>query len=188
MIGLFLLAPFFLIIAICIKLDSEGPVFFLQERVGRFGVPFRIIKFRTMFHRRDGLGFSLTVGTDSRITRVGKWLRGSKCDELPQLINVLLGQMSIVGPRPELAKYVRFYPAELAQAILSVRPGITDQAAIEYSDESSLLAGAPDPESYYVSQILPRKIRMYADYARENGFATDFMLIIKTLKKLLLKS
>ena len=134
-IGLLLLAPLLLLIALLIKLDSPGPVMFRQERVGRFGKPFRIHKFRTMRHEPAGQGLQITVGADRRITRVGGFLRASKLDELPQLLDVWLGDMSLVGPRPEVPRYVAHYPAELREKVLSVRPGITDIASIEYRDE-----------------------------------------------------
>ncbi len=130
-IGLLALAPLLLLIALAIKLDSSGPVFFRQERVGRFGKPFRIHKFRTMRHEPAGQGMQITVGVDSRITRVGHFLRGSKLDELPQLIDVWAGTMSLVGPRPEVPRYVAHYPAAMREKVLSVRPGITDMASIE---------------------------------------------------------
>lgn len=187
-IALALLAPIFLLIGVCIRADSPGPVFFTQPRVGRHGVPFTIFKFRTMVDRPAARGLGITVGADPRITRVGAWLRRTKLDELPQLLNVLVGHMSIVGPRPELARYVDLYPQDLARKILSVRPGITDEAAIEFSDEASLLAQAADPESFYISEVLPQKVRLYAKYAQNHGLVTDFVLIFKTLRKLILTS
>ena len=145
-LGLLALGPALLLIALLVKLDSPGPVFFRQERVGRHGRPFRIHKFRTMRHEPAGLGLQITVGQDARITRVGRFLRASKLDELPQLIDVWTGTMSLVGPRPEVPRYVAHYPSALRDKVLSVRPGITDIASIEYRDESAVLGGARDPE------------------------------------------
>jgi lipopolysaccharide/colanic/teichoic acid biosynthesis glycosyltransferase len=149
-----------LLVALWIKLDSPGPVFFRQERIGRFGVPFRIHKFRTMTH--GAVGAQITVGADARITRAGAWLRRTKLDELPQLIDVLRGAMSLVGPRPEVPRYVAMYPQGLRDKVLSVRPGITDVASLEYRDEGELLARAADPEREYVSVVMPAKLKLAA--------------------------
>jgi lipopolysaccharide/colanic/teichoic acid biosynthesis glycosyltransferase len=184
-LGLVLLAPLMLAIALWIRLDSPGPVFYRQERVGRFGVPFRIHKFRTMTHdpRRDGP--QITVGADGRITRAGAWLRRAKLDELPQLIDVLLGRMSLVGPRPEVPRYVAIYPAELRDKVLSVRPGITDLASIQFRNESALLARAADPEREYREVVMPAKLRLAAEYVDRATLATDLRVIGRTLKALL---
>jgi lipopolysaccharide/colanic/teichoic acid biosynthesis glycosyltransferase len=179
--GLLLLAPFFGLAALAIKLDSSGPVFFRQQRVGRHGVPFRIHKFRTMRHAPADAGPEITVGADARITRVGAWLRRHKLDELPQLIDVLRGTMSIVGPRPEVPRYVALYPAALRDKLLSVRPGITDLASIEFRRESELLASAPDPERAYVEQVLPEKLRLAAAYVDGASLRGDLRLIARTL-------
>ena len=181
--GLLLLSPLMALIALAIKVDSPGPVFFRQERVGRGGRPFRIHKFRTMVQRpADGL--QLTVGDDARVTRVGRWLRGHRFDELPQLIDVLLGDMSIVGPRPEVPRYVALYPAEARAKVLSVRPGITDPAALAFRNEAQQLARAADPEREYVEVIMPAKLRHAIDYAERASLWTDLCLIGRTLKVL----
>lgn len=179
--GLALLAPLLLLIALIIRLESPGPVFFRQERVGRFGKHFRIHKFRTMCRDAAALGPQITAGGDRRITRVGAVLRKYKLDELPQLLDVLWGDMSLVGPRPEVPHYVQYYPAEVRELVFSVRPGITDQASILFSNEAQLLAEADDAERQYIEQILPQKWRLYERYVREQSFFGDIMLIGKTL-------
>ena len=183
-LGLLLLSPLFLVVAVWIQLDSPGPVFFRQERVGRGAVPFRIHKFRTMRSDAPEHGPAITVGDDVRITRAGAFLRRSKIDELPQLIDVLRGDMSLVGPRPEVPRYVETYPPALRDKILSVRPGITDLASIEYRDESSLLAKAADPEREYREVVLPAKLRIAAEYVEHATLATDLHVIGRTLKAL----
>jgi lipopolysaccharide/colanic/teichoic acid biosynthesis glycosyltransferase len=183
-LGLVLLAPLLLGIALWIKLDSRGPVFFRQQRVGRRGVPFRIHKFRTMVADAPALGAPITVGADPRITRAGRFLRRAKLDELPQLIDVLVGTMSLVGPRPELPRYVALYPAELRDKVLSVRPGITDPASIEYRDEAALLACAADPERAYVEQVLPAKLRCSVRYVEQQSMRGDMRLIGATVSAL----
>jgi lipopolysaccharide/colanic/teichoic acid biosynthesis glycosyltransferase len=185
--GLLLLSPLLLGIALWIKLDSPGPVFFRQLRVGRLGVPFRIHKFRSMTEGAPLAGPELTVGADPRITRAGHVLRRAKLDELPQLIDVLLGTMSLVGPRPEVPRYVAMYPADLREKILSVRPGITDLASIEYRDESALLARADDPERVYVEQVMPAKLRYAAQYVDRMSLLNDVRLIGATLRSLWLR-
>ena len=185
--GLVLLSPLLLGIALWIKLDSPGPVFFRQLRVGRFGVPFRIHKFRSMTEGAPLAGPELTVGADPRITRAGHVLRRAKLDELPQLIDVLLGTMSLVGPRPEVPRYVAMYPAELREKVLSVRPGITDLASIEYRDESTLLARVADPERVYVEQVMPAKLRYAAQYVDRMSLLNDVRLIGATLRSLWLR-
>lgn len=179
--GLLVLAPSLLLIALLIKLDSPGPVFFRQERVGRHGRPFRIHKFRTMRHEPLQQGRQITVGADERITRVGSVLRRSKLDELPQLIDVWMGTMSLVGPRPEVPRYVAHYPAALREKILSVRPGITDLASIEYRDESALLARAADPEQAYLQEVLPHKLALAAQYVDRASVWTDVRVILRTV-------
>ena len=181
-LGLLLLGPALLLIALLIKLDSSGPVFFRQERVGRFGKPFRIHKFRTMRHHNGAPGLQITVGADARITRVGGVLRGSKLDELPQLIDVWVGTMSLVGPRPEVPRYVAHYPAALRDKVLSVRPGITDIASIEYRDESAVLALAADPEQAYIHEVLPHKLALAASYVDQASVWMDVKLICRTIK------
>lgn len=183
--GLLLLAPLLLLIAVAIKLDSPGPVFFRQARVGRHGQVFRIFKFRTMRQQESENGPQLTVANDPRITRVGAWLRRSKLDELAQLIDVLRGTMSLVGPRPEVPRYVALYPAELRNKVLSVRPGITDPASIAYRDEARLLRAAADPQREYIDVIMPAKLRHAEQYVDNMSMATDLRLIFTTLKALL---
>lgn len=178
--GLVLLAPFFLAAAIAIRLDSAGPVFYRQERVGLRGRRFRIHKFRTMF-ADGGAGAPLTVGEDGRVTRVGRVLRRYKLDELAQLIDVVKGDMSLVGPRPEVPKYVAQYSARDREIVLSVRPGITDFASIRYRNESEVLARYPDPETAYLRRILPRKLRYYRFYVRRRTLLLDLALIAMTL-------
>ena len=182
-IGLLLLAPVLLGIAVWIKRDSPGPVFFRQERIGRHGQPFRIYKFRSM--RQDNAGLQITVGEDARITRSGRFIRAYKLDELPQLINVLRGDMSVVGPRPEVPRYVALYPAEVRAEVLSVRPGITDLASVQYRSESTLLAQSSNPEQTYVDTILPAKLALCRQYVRERSFWLDLRIIGMTLGILL---
>lgn len=182
---LVLAAPLMLAIAAWIKLDSRGPVLFRQDRVGRHGRVFRIHKFRTMRHDPSDRGPLITVGGDARITRVGQLLRGSKLDELPQLIDVLQGTMSLVGPRPEVPRYLPFYPPALRDKILSVRPGITDLASIEYRRESELLASADDPERAYVEQVLPEKLRYAEQYVDCASLWMDIRLLCRTLRAVL---
>lgn len=177
-LGLVLLAPTLLFAAVWVRLDSPGPVLFRQTRVGRFGVPFTIHKFRTM---RVEPGAAITVGEDPRITRSGRFLRQTKLDELPQLWDVLRGAMSLVGPRPELPHYVALYPADLRERVLAVRPGITDPASLAFSHEAELLAAAADPEREYREVILPAKLRLSAEYAARANLATDLRLILATL-------
>jgi lipopolysaccharide/colanic/teichoic acid biosynthesis glycosyltransferase len=181
--GLLVLAPLLLAIGVWIGLDSPGPALFRQRRIGRHGVPFDIVKFRTMAERHDG-GRPLTVGQDPRITRAGRWLRRSKIDELPQLLNVLDGTMSLVGPRPEVPRYVDYYPPDVRRTVLSVAPGITDLAAILYKDESEILGRAHDPEQAYVQTILPVKLAYYQRYVRERSFWLDLRIIARTLAAL----
>jgi lipopolysaccharide/colanic/teichoic acid biosynthesis glycosyltransferase len=185
--GLLLLAPLLLAIALWIKIDSPGPVFFRQQRVGRFGALFRIHKFRSMREDAPLNGPQITVGADPRITRAGRVLRRAKLDELPQLLDVLAGTMSLVGPRPEVPRFVAMYPAELRDKILSVRPGITDPASIEYRDEGALLARAADPERVYIEQVMPEKLRRAARYVDRMSLLNDLRLIGATLRSLWLR-
>lgn len=184
-LGMAVLLPAFLFVALAIKLDSPGPVFYRQERVGRAGRPFRIHKFRTMRADADRVGGLLTVGKDARITRVGAFLRAHRLDELPQLIDVLLGHMSLVGPRPEVPRYVALYPAGLREQVLSVRPGITDPASLAYRNEAAQLAAAADPEREYIDVILPAKLAASAAYAAKASLWTDLAVLARTLKVLL---
>lgn len=178
-LALVLLAPVLLFVALWVKLDSNGPVFYRQERVGRHGVPFRIHKFRTMRHAAGGL--PLTVGADPRITRAGAFLRRTRLDELPQFIDVLLGRMSLVGPRPEVPRYVAHYPPALRERALAVRPGLTDPASLAYIDEASLLAAAVDPEREYIERILPAKVARAAAYAESATLLSDVAVLWRTL-------
>ncbi|MGM9484143.1 sugar transferase [Roseateles sp. NT4] len=181
-LGLLVLAPVLLLAAAWVKLDSPGPALFRQIRVGRFGVPFSIHKFRTM---RVEPGAAITVGADPRITRSGHFLRQTKLDELPQLWDVLRGAMSLVGPRPELPRYVELYPAELRERVLAVRPGITDPASLAFSHEAELLAAAADPEREYREVVMPAKLKLSADYAAQASLATDLRLILATLARVI---
>ncbi|MDO4796149.1 MAG: sugar transferase [Brachymonas sp.] len=178
-VGLLLLSPLLLVLALWVKLDSPGPVFFRQERVGRQGRLFRIYKFRSM--RADHAGPPITVGDDARITRSGRFIRACKFDELPQLINVLLGDMSLVGPRPEVPRYVALYPADVRDEVLSVRPGITDWASVQYRSESALLAASSDPQATYIHVILPAKLALCQRYVRERSLGLDLRIIAQTL-------
>ena len=178
--GLVLLAPLLLLIALWIRLDSPGPVFFRQQRVGRHGVLFSIFKFRTMAHQPDGAR-QLTVGHDRRITHAGQLLRRYKLDELAQLLNVAGGSMSLVGPRPEVPRYVACYPPQVRAVVLSVAPGITDWASILYKQESEILGRAADPEQAYIDTILPVKLEYYMRYVRERSFWLDLRIIFRTL-------
>lgn len=167
-----------LLIAAWVRLDSPGPALFRQQRVGQGGRLFTIHKFRTM--RADGGGLGLTVGTDARITRAGRWLRRLKLDELPQLWDVLRGAMSLVGPRPDLPEYVARYPEPLRSQLLAVRPGITDPASLAFRDEAERLAAAADPEREYLENILPAKLRLSAEYAARATLGSDLRLMLRT--------
>nr|MBK9650426.1 sugar transferase [Bacteroidota bacterium] len=181
--ALLILLPFFVAIAVKIKLNSAGPIFYLQKRVGKNNKDFSIFKFRTMKQNADKAGL-LTVGmNDSRITTVGIVLRKYKLDELPQLLNVLIGDMSIVGPRPEVRKYVNMYNAEQLK-VLTVKPGITDYASILYSHENELLAKAADPEKEYIENIMPHKLQLNGEYIRTHNFLVDLKIIAKTVAKI----
>ena len=181
-VGLVVLSPVFLVVAILIAAQDRGPVFFRQERVGRYGRPFRIHKFRTM--RVANAGALITSADDNRITRVGAFLRTTKLDELPQLIDVLAGDMSVVGPRPEVPRYVAMWGDDARAEILSVRPGISDPAAIAFRNEQDELAAADDPERHYVEVILPQKVAMYLDYVRTRSFVGDLRVIFGTLAEI----
>ncbi len=183
-VGLLILSPVYVLLAILILLDSKGGVFYRQQRVGRNNRDFYIYKFRTMHQGAEKKGL-LTVGAkDSRITRVGYFLRKYKLDELPQLLNVLKGDMSFVGPRPEVRRYVNLYTAQQMQ-VLSVRPGITDYASIAYSNESELLKRAADPEKFYIETVFPAKLELNLKYIAEKNFWKDIQLIFLTVKKIL---
>lgn len=182
LLGLLVLAPMFVAIAVWIKLDSRGPVFFRQQRVGKDGRPFNIIKFRTMFD--DAYESPLTIGNDRRITPAGKFLRRHKLDEFPQLINVIGGSMSLVGPRPEVPRYVDCYPPEVRSQVLSVPPGITDWASIYYKEENSLLSRSANPEQAYLDTVLPAKLKYNLRYVHERSFWNDIRIIFTTLSLL----
>lgn len=184
-LGLLLLAPLLFLIALAVKLDSPGPVFFRQERVGRHGRTFRIHKFRTMVTDAERKGLQITVGADARVTRVGEILRKHKLDELAQLIDVFAGDMSLVGPRPEVPRYVACYPDDVRDIVLSVKPGITDWASIEYKDENEILGNAADPQRAYVEEVLPVKLEYYANYVRERSLWGDIVIIFATLRALI---
>ena len=181
--GLIILLPFMLIIAILIRIDSKGPVFFKQIRVTKNGKEFKIFKYRTMRVGSDKYS-QITVGKDGRITKIGSFLRKYKLDEIPQLINVLIGDMSLVGPRPEVPKYVALYTDEQKE-ILKVRAGITDYASIEFSDENDLLASEEEPEKAYIEKIMPKKIELNKKYLSEISILTDIKIILLTIKKIL---
>jgi lipopolysaccharide/colanic/teichoic acid biosynthesis glycosyltransferase len=184
-LALLLLAPLLLAIAAWIRLDSPGPALFRQERVGRGGRPFRIHKFRTMVADAPQRGPAITVGDDARVTRAGRWLRRWRFDELPQFVDVLVGDMSLVGPRPEVPRYVALYPPALRDEVLALRPGMTDPASIANLDESALLARAADPEREYVEVLLPRKLKASLDYARTATLGSDVVVLWRTLRRLL---
>ena len=178
-VALILLSPLLAIVAVWIKTDSPGPVIFRQQRVGRRGIPFDILKFRSMRATNDGP--KITVSGDTRITNSGKFLRKYKLDELPQLWNVFVGDMSLVGPRPEVPQYVAYWPVDARDEVLAVRPGITDPTALEMFDEATLLAAATDPERMYIDELLPLKVSGYLRYVRGQSFHGDLLIIIRTI-------
>lgn len=178
-IGLLIISPLFLIVAIWIKLDSPGPIFYRQVRVGRYNKDFRIFKFRSMRIGSDKGSLVTIGGRDPRITRSGYFIRKFKIDELPQLINVFVGDMSLVGPRPEVRHYVNYWTEEQMH-VLDVRPGITDPASIKFRNENELLAQAEDPEKYYIEVIMQEKIKLYLDYVAKNSLWYDIKLIFQT--------
>lgn len=183
--GVLLLLPVLVLIGLWIKLDSRGPILFRQVRVGRNGKPFHVLKFRTMVSDAESMGLALTTGKDLRITRAGRFLRRFKLDEFPQLFNVLNGEMSLVGPRPEVPKYVAHYPEAVKNLVLSVAPGITDRASIEFRNENNLLDAAADPEATYIREILPVKLDYYAEYARHHSVYGDLCIILRTFQAIL---
>jgi lipopolysaccharide/colanic/teichoic acid biosynthesis glycosyltransferase len=179
-IGLVLLLPVFIIVGVLIKLESSGPVFYFQERVGKNKKLFKLFKFRTMHLHADQLT-AITVGArDPRITRVGLFLRKYKIDELPQLINVFKGEMSLVGPRPELEKFVKLYDQDQLR-VISVKPGITDYASIEFRNENGMLEGKADPVDFYIREIMPVKLKLNLKYIGEQSFWVDLKIIFKTI-------
>jgi len=184
--GLIVMSPLLIFSAMAIKLDSKGPAFYRGKRVGRYGRPFRICKFRTMVVNAEKLGGSSTADDDPRITKTGKFLRKHKLDELPQLINVLKGEMSFVGPRPEVQHYVDMFTEE-EKAILNVRPGITDWASLWNPDEGAILKGSQDPEKAYMEMIRPEKLKLQLKYVKKNSFWIDLKIILLTLKTIMIR-
>jgi lipopolysaccharide/colanic/teichoic acid biosynthesis glycosyltransferase len=187
LIGLLILSPLFLLIALWIKFDSQGPVFFRQKRVGRSEEPFFIHKFRTMSLDAEKKGLKLTVGADPRITKSGHFLRKYKIDEFPQLIDVFLGDMSIVGPRPEVPQYVEKYPKDLRYKIFKMRPGITDWASVKFKDENTILSKSNDPERTYIEEILPIKLSYYESYFHQASLVIDMRIIYLTFSEIFFK-
>ncbi|MBX3441593.1 MAG: sugar transferase [Planctomyces sp.] len=181
--GLLVLSPLLALTALLVRLTSRGPVFFRQTRVGRNFAPFQILKFRTMVQDAEARGAQLTAGRDPRITPVGQFLRRTKIDELPQLINVLKGDMSLVGPRPEVPRYVELFRDDYEQ-LLRVRPGITDIASLRYRHESELLGQSSDPEAMYVRQILPDKIALGKEYLQRQSLLLDLSLMARTVLRM----
>ena len=179
--GLLVLAPVLILIALLIKIKDGGNVLFKQVRVGQHGKNFEVLKFRTMVLNAESLGDKVTTGDDPRITAIGHVLRKYKFDELPQLINVLKGEMSLVGPRPEVPEYVEFYPENVRDIVLSVPPGMTDRASIEFVNENEILSGSTDPVNDYKNKVLPVKLDFYVDYVKQRSLWLDFTLIIKTI-------
>lgn len=182
--GLIILSPLLLLIMLLIKLTSDGPIFFRQTRVGQYEILFQIHKFRTMIVNAEASGLKITVGRDSRITSIGHFLRKTKLDELPQLIDVVLGKMSLVGPRPEVPEYIQYYSDKMRGVIFSVRPGITDWASIKMIDENEILARADDPQHAYIQQILPEKLSYAVRYVQTRSLKLDVYLIILTIRKI----
>lgn len=181
--GLLVLSPVMLAVAVAIRLDSQGPVFFRQVRVGRGGEPFEIVKFRSMTVDAPQRGGQLSIGADPRITRVGRVIRAWKLDELPQLLNVVKGDMDLVGPRPEVPRYVALYSPE-QRRVLDVRPGITDPASVAFRDESDLMGEQEDPERYYIEVIMPRKLELNLAYLAGRTLLSDVRVILGTLAAL----
>ena len=180
LIGISLFLPLGALIGLIIKIEDGGPVFYIQERIGHRGKSFRMIKFRTMVRDADKMGSAITIGNDARITSVGRWLRRFKLDEFPQLFNVLKGEMSFVGPRPEVPKYVAVYN-DMEREVLNLVPGITDPASVIYRNESEILGGFQDPEKQYIEKIMPNKIRINLEYARRANIMSDIFVILQTL-------
>ena len=181
-----MLSPLFIIVAIWIKLDSEGPVFYKQIRVGRYGRDFKLFKFRSMRVGADKAGLITVGGHDPRVTRSGYFIRKYKLDEFPQLINVFIGDMSLVGPRPEVRKYVDMYTPE-QRHVLDVRPGITDLASIRYRNENEILESVANPEQYYIDVIMPDKLQINLEYVATHSFLNDMKLIFKTFWEIISK-
>lgn len=181
--GLLVLLPIFIVVALLVLISSGFPVFYMQKRIGLNGKEFNLFKFRTMYANADAKGLLTVGGRDPRVTPIGYYLRKSKADELPQLLNVLIGDMSLVGPRPEVKKYVDLYTAEQRQ-VLSVRPGITDYASIKFINENDILVKSDDPERMYVKEVMPLKLKLNLKYIQEKSFLTDLSIIFETFKKI----
>jgi AATGal transferase len=184
-LGLVFLSPVMALIAVWIKHDTPGEVFFRQERVGRFGRSFRIHKFRTMVSGSATRGLAITAAHDPRITPAGKFLRQHKLDELPQLIDVLMGDMSLVGPRPEVPEFVAMYPSKVRDEVLSVRPGITDETSVRLRNESALLANVSDARKFYIETLMPLKLASYLDYVRTRSLRRDFLILVRTARAII---
>lgn len=182
-IGLLLMLPFLLIISLFIIVNDGFPVFYFQERIGKNNIPFKLFKFRSMYKDADKKGLLTVGGRDPRVTPIGYYIRKYKLDELPQLLNVLIGDMSLVGPRPEVKKYVDLYNTE-QQQVLSVKPGITDLASIHFINENELLAQSQEPEKTYINEIMPKKLKLNLDYIAQQSIITDFKIILQTILKI----
>lgn len=182
--GLIIISPFLALIAFLIKLDSKGPVFYRGVRIGRYGKPFKIFKFRSMIEKAEEMGGPSTAADDQRLTKTGKWLKKYQLDEFPQLINVLKGEISLVGPRPEVRPYVDMMANEERSAILSIKPGMTDLASLWNFHENEALKGSPDPEKTYIEKIRPEKIRLQLKYVKNQSFWLDIKIIFKTIFKI----
>ena len=182
--GLILISPLLLVVAVLIKISSPGPVFYRGERIGKSGKPFRIFKFRTMVANAENLGGPSTAGDDPRLTKIGNFLKKYQLDEIPQLLNVLIGQMSLVGPRPEVKIYIDMMTEEERSVILSTKPGMTDLASLWNFHENEVLKGSADPEKTYMEKIRPTKIKFQLEYVKTRSFMLDLKIIIKTIMKL----
>jgi len=185
--GLLVLSPVFFVIILLIKFGSPGPIFFRQIRVGLYEKPFKIHKFRTMIVNAEAQGLKITVGADHRVTRIGRFLRKTKLDELPQLIDVFVGKMSLVGPRPEVPVYVEYYPPEVKAVVFKVRPGITDWASIQMIDENEILGKADNPEQAYIEKVLPEKLDYAVKYVKTRTMGMDIYLIGLTILKIFIR-
>lgn len=180
-IGIFILSPLLLLLSLAIIINSGFPIFYFQDRIGKEEQAFKLIKFRTM--RKNSKGLQITVDKDPRITQIGNFLRKYKLDELPQLLNIFLGQMSFVGPRPEMRKYVDLYSAD-EKKIISIKPGLTGLDSLNYTQESELLNNTTDPEKTYINEILPEKIKLNLEYLEQRNFSYDISIILSTIKKI----
>ena len=185
-IGVLILLPLFLVVVVWIKFDSQGPAFYKQIRVGKDNRDFKLLKFRSMRIGSDKAGLLTIGGRDPRVTQSGYFIRKYKIDELPQLINVLLGEMSLVGPRPEVRKYVELYNADQRKVLL-VKPGITDLASLEYFNENELLSQSTNPEQTYVEVVMPHKLKLNLKYIERAGLVTDVQIILRTIKRIVLR-